>query len=122
MLNLNCVMIGSEDPRKLADFYGQVLDKKPDMDQDSMIGFMAGGCFLGFGPHNKVHGTNQNPERIMFFFETKDVQAEFDRVKTIPGVVVVKEPYSPSGDGTIALSTLADPDGNYFQIVRTWND
>jgi predicted enzyme related to lactoylglutathione lyase len=49
----------------------------------------------------------------MFNFETSQVKEEYERIKAL-GAVVIKEPYEMEG-GWIA--TLADPDGNYFQLV-----
>ena len=121
MLNLNCIMLSSADPKVLAAFYGQVLEKKPEMEDNGFVGYEAGSCFIMIGGHDKVTSKSQNPERIIFFFETKDVQADFDRIKAIPGATVIKEPYSPSGDDKVGLATLADPDGNYFQLALPWN-
>ena len=121
MLNLNSVMLGTEDPKKLADFYIKVLEKKPDMEESNYIGFLAGSCFLSIGIHDKAKGKNPNPERIIMFFETKEVEAEFNRIKDIDGAEVVKEPYRPNPDGSFWLATLADPDGNYFQLASPWN-
>jgi predicted enzyme related to lactoylglutathione lyase len=123
MLNLNSIMLSSSDYQKLGDFYGALLQKKPEMEdkEHSVIGYLAGSCFITICSHDKVHGKSQNPERIILFFETKDVQEEFDRVKDLAGAVVVKEPYKPSEDGNATIATLADPDGNYFQLVTPWN-
>ena len=41
---------------------------------------------------------------------------EFERIKAA-GATVIKEPYE-MGDAWIA--TLADPDGNYFQLMSPW--
>jgi predicted enzyme related to lactoylglutathione lyase len=46
-------------------------------------------------------------------FETTQVQEEFARIKAL-GAQVIREPYA-IGEGWIA--TLADPDGNYFQLT-----
>ena len=40
-------------------------------------------------------------------------KAEFDRIKAL-GAAVIQAPQD-MGDGVLA--TLADPDGNYFQLV-----
>ena len=117
MLNFNSILLSSENPKKLAEFYSKVLGKKPDMDDNGYTGFLVGKCFLSIGPHDKVHGKNQNPERILFNFETEDVKGEFKRVKDL-GAKVVAEPYS-MGEG-YWIATLADPDGNYFQFVTPW--
>jgi predicted enzyme related to lactoylglutathione lyase len=49
----------------------------------------------------------------MFNFETKQVKEEFERMKAL-GAVVIKEPYELQG---MWIATLADPDGNYFQLM-----
>jgi predicted enzyme related to lactoylglutathione lyase len=49
----------------------------------------------------------------MLNFETAQVKEEFERIKAIGGTVI-KEP-GEMGQGWIA--TLADPDGNYFQLM-----
>lgn len=121
MLNLNCVMLGSEDPKALGEFYGKVLEKKPDMEEDGFIGFLAGSCFLSIGVHDKVSGKSVNPERIMYFFETTEIDKDFNRIKDIPGTTVVQAPYSPGEDDNMKLATLSDPDGNYFQLSTPWN-
>ena len=123
MLNLNSIMLNSEDYQKLAAFYGEVLQKKPEMeDKDhGMIGYLAGNCFLSICAHDKVHGKNPNPERFILFLETTEVEAEFKRIKSIAGAAVIREPYSPDPAGKAHIATLADPDGNYFQLVTPWN-
>jgi predicted enzyme related to lactoylglutathione lyase len=123
MLNLNSLMLNSSDHKRLADFYGKLLDKKPEMvdDEHGYIGYLAGNCFISICSHDKVQGKSQNPERIILFFETTDVKAEFERVKQIEGVEVIKAPYSPNNSDTHFICTLADPDGNYFQIVTPWD-
>jgi predicted enzyme related to lactoylglutathione lyase len=59
------------------------------------------------------------PARFMFNFETNMIQADFDRIKSL-GATVIKEPYDMGGGMMIA--TLADPDGNYFQLMTPWKD
>jgi len=119
MLKLNSLLIGSEDPEQLAAFYGEVLQSKPGWQGGGYTGYQAGDAYLMIGPHDKVHGRSQNPERIIFNFETADVRAEFDRIKAIEGSTIVREPYNPGDNesSTMLLATLADPDGNYFQLA-----
>lgn len=122
-LNLNSIMLGSADFQKLGDFYKAVLQKEPEMNdpEHSFIGFVAGSCFLSICAHDKVTGPSSNPERILLFFETTEVEAEFDRIKDIPGATVVRAPYKPDPNGTAVIATLADADGNYFQLNTPWN-
>lgn len=118
MLNLNSVIIFSENPQTLVNYYSQVLQKTPEWKGEvgEFQGFRVGDGYLVIGPHDKVAGKNQNPERIMFNLETEDVAGEFQRLKEIEGSQVIAEPYHPSEDPKIWLSTLADPDNNYFQL------
>jgi predicted enzyme related to lactoylglutathione lyase len=120
MLNLNSIMLGSAKPEELAKFYEKVLEKKPDMAEGQWFGFSAGACFISIGFHDKVTGKSQNPERIIFNFATKEVEAEFKRIKAL-GATVITEPYSmPEDQSGTKIATLADPDGNYFQIMTPW--
>ena len=122
-LNLNNIMLGSEDSRKLADFYSEVLGApNPDWSDEAngWFGFQAGAGSLAIGPHSEVQGRNQQPGRLMLNFETSDVQGEFERIKAL-GAEVVAEPYNPTGGGDMMMCTFADPDGNYFQLTSPWN-
>ena len=118
MLDLNSILVFSEDPKKLADFYKKVLQKEPDFEDEGYYGFSAGKTFLMFGPHDKVKGKNPNPERLMFNFETDDVKGEFARISGL-GAEAVAEPYQ-MGDDPGWIATFADPDGNYFQLMTPW--
>lgn len=116
MLNLNTVMINSEDPAALGAFYRKVLGE-PGWDDGGYVGWQVGSGSLMIGPHSEVKGQNEMPGRIMINFETADVKGEFDRVKAL-GAKVEHEPYQPGpADGEMWLATLADPDGNFFQLA-----
>lgn len=122
-LNLNSIMLGSEDSKKLADFYTKVLgDANPDWSDEAngWFGFQAGEGSLAIGPHSEVSGKSQQPGRIMLNFSTADVNGEFERIKA-GGADVVAEPYEPGGGGGMVMCTFADPDGNYFQLTSPWS-
>jgi len=116
MINLNSLLLFSESPNKLADFYRQVLAREPKWHEGEYRGFEVGAGALVIGPHSKVHGQNKNPERIMFNFETSDVKGEFERMKAL-GAKVIAQPYHMGDDQEFLIATLADPEGNYFQLV-----
>ena len=122
-LNLNSIMLGSEDPKKLADFYTKVVGApNPDWSDEAngWFGFQAGDGSIAIGPHSEVRGRSQQPGRIMLNFETTDVNGEFERIKA-SGAEVVAEPYAPGGGDGMLMCTFADPDGNYFQLATPWN-
>jgi predicted enzyme related to lactoylglutathione lyase len=108
-------MIGTKQPAALAAFYEQVLGKPAEMiDRDNGFwGWQAGSAFLSVLDHSDMIGRTKDPGRVMFNFETVQVKEEFERIRAI-GATVIREPYQMEG-GWIA--TLADPDGNYFQLV-----
>ena len=116
MLNFNSILVFSENPSELASFYEKVFQKEPVWKEGDYSGFQVGAGFFTVGPHDKVTGKNQYPQRLMFNFETEDVQGEFDRVKEL-GATVVAEPYHPGEEPEMWIATLADPDGNYFQLM-----
>jgi len=115
MLNLNSVMIGTKQPIALAAFYEKLLERPADMvDQENGFwGWQVGSASLSVLDHSEMGGNAKDPGRVMFNFESAQVKEEFERIKAFGGAVI-REPYEMGG-GWIA--TLADPDGNYFQLV-----
>ncbi len=105
-------------PKVLAKFYEKVFGKKPDMEEGGYYGWLVGKTFFTVGEHSEAKGKAKEPARIMFNFETKEVKEEFERIKKITGTTVVKEPYEMGGHW---ITTLADPDGNYFQLMTPWD-
>jgi predicted enzyme related to lactoylglutathione lyase len=116
MLNLNSVMLGTKQPRELAEFYEKVFGKPADMvdSENGFWGWQLGGGFLGILNHSQMDGKTKDPGRTMINFETPQVKEEFERIISLGGTVI-REPYE-MGQGWIA--TLADPDGNYFQLMN----
>lgn len=116
MLNLNSVMIGTKQPQVLTAFYEKIIGRPADMVDEGWSGWQVGGAFLAVGEHSEMQGAAKDPGRVMFNFETKQVKEEFERMKAL-GAVVIKEPYELQG---MWITTLADPDGNYFQLMTPW--
>jgi len=113
-VNFNSLLIGSEDPHRLADYYSKLFGK-PVFDDGGFTAWQIGGGWITVGPHDEVSGKNAHPGRLIWNIETGDVRGEFDRL-VAAGATVVREPYPPNGpDGLIA--TLSDPDDNYFQLM-----
>ena len=108
-------MIGTKQLKTLSAFYEKVIGKPADMaDNDNgFFGWQVGSAFIGVLEHSEMGGSTKDPGRVILNFETPQVKEEFERIKAI-GATVIKEPYE-MGQGWIA--TLADPDGNYFQLM-----
>jgi predicted enzyme related to lactoylglutathione lyase len=116
MLNLNSFLLFSENPKELVNFYKKVFQKEPDWSGGNFHGFSVGSGKIAIGPHEKIHGKNAVPERMLFNLETEDVKGEFARIKGL-GVSVVQELYQPAEEKSMWIATFADPDGNYFQLT-----
>jgi len=121
-------MIGTSQPKVLAEFYEKVFAKKPDMQDGSWAGWKVGSTFFNLGEHSEVNGSAKEPQRVIFNFETADVKGEFARLKEL-GAKVIKEPYGmlengelSDAEGAMWIATLADPDGNYFQLMSPWKN
>ena len=112
-LNFNSVLIGTNQPEVLATFYEKVLGRPADWSDGGYYGWQVGSGFLTVGEHSEVQGQAKEPARIILNFETPAVQAEYERLRQAQATVI-REPYEMGG-GWIA--TLADPDGNYIQLV-----
>jgi predicted enzyme related to lactoylglutathione lyase len=115
MLNLNSVMIGTMQPKELASFYEGVIGRPADMSdaESGFFGWQVGSTNLSVLEHSEMQGATKDPGRVILNFETSQVPEEFRRIQAL-GAAVIRDPYEMGG-GWIA--TLADPDGNYLQLV-----
>ncbi len=113
-MNFNSILIGSEDPQRLVDYYTKLFGE-PGFSDGGYTGWQLGSGFVTVGPHSEVKGQSAHPGRIIWNIETPDVKGEFDRLLAA-GAMVVKEPYGFE-DQPGQIATLADPDGNLFQLM-----
>jgi predicted enzyme related to lactoylglutathione lyase len=122
MLNFNSVMLGTSQAKVMIEFYTKVFGPKMDMGEDGgdeWGSWKVGNGTISVGAHSEVMGNAKEPQRVMMNIETDQVQEEFDRIKAL-GATVIKEPYEMEGWEGMKIATLADPDGNYFQLVTPW--
>ena len=118
-MNFNNILIGSENPERLVEYYTRLFGQ-PAMSEGGYTGWQLGSGFVTVGPHSEVHGENREPGRLIWNLEAPDVQAEFDRMKAA-GAIVVREPYGFEESPGWQVATLADPDGNYFQLTTPYD-
>jgi predicted enzyme related to lactoylglutathione lyase len=115
-MNFNSILIGSEDPQRLAGYYTRLFGE-PTWSDGGYIGWLIGSGAVTVGPHDQVHGKNAQPGRIIWNIESADVKGDFDRFKAA-GATVVREPYGfGEGSDQAQIATFADPDDNYFQLM-----
>jgi predicted enzyme related to lactoylglutathione lyase len=115
VVNLNGILIGTEDPQRLTSFY-KGLFGDPTWDMGGYTGWLLGSGALTIGPHDQVKGKNQSPGRVIWNLESEDVRGDTERFRAA-GAIVVAEPYRPGESSDEWIATFADPDGNYFQVM-----
>ncbi|CAN5495752.1 hypothetical protein BH20CHL6_BH20CHL6_18910 [soil metagenome] len=113
-MNFNSILIGSEDPHRLVDYYTKLFGE-PGFSDSGYTGWQIGSGNVTVGPHSEVKGQSAHPGRIIWNIETPDVTGEFERL-VAAGALVVKEPYGFEGQPGL-IATLSDPDDNYFQLM-----
>jgi predicted enzyme related to lactoylglutathione lyase len=114
-MDFNSILIGSEDPQRLVDYYTKLFGE-PGMSDGGYTGWQLGTGFVTVGPHTEVKGRNTHPGRIIWNIETPDVKGEFERFKAA-GAIVITEPYNFEMAPDAWIATFADPDDNYFQLM-----
>jgi len=114
-MNFNSILIGSEDPARLVEYYTKLFGE-PAMSDGGYTGWQIGSGSIHIGPHDQVTGKNVHPGRLIWNIESADVKGDFERL-TAAGATVIREPYNPGGPPDAWIATLADPDDNYFQLV-----
>lgn len=111
------VIIHSENPERLIEFYRDVVGLAPAFDVVPGA-FMAGSSsFVSMiiEPHSEVSGRSQEPHRVLLNFVVGDAHEEQRRLKGA-GVEFVRDATMEPGAGIFA--TFPDPDGNYCQLIE----
>jgi len=116
-MNLNSVLMGTDNAPRLVEYYTKLLGE-PMSDGDYATWPIGNGA-LSVGPHSEVHGKSDQPGRLIINIESDDVPADFGRMREA-GAIVIREPYQFEGS-EYWIATLADPDGNYFQLVSPFD-
>jgi predicted enzyme related to lactoylglutathione lyase len=116
-MNMNSILIGSENPQGLADYYTKIFGK-PAWGEGGFSGWQIGSGSVTVGQHDQVKGKNSEPGRVMWNIESSDVKGDFEKLKAA-GATVVQEPYQPGGAAEMWIATFSDPDNNYFQLIST---
>ncbi len=112
MLTFSSILIGTSQPKVLADFYEKVFGKPPDWSENNFHAWQMGSNYLIIGEHSEVKGKAKEPQRVILNFETREVKEEFERIRDL-GAKVVREPYQFE---EAWIATFTDLDGNYFQL------
>jgi predicted enzyme related to lactoylglutathione lyase len=114
------ILIGSDQPGRLVEYYTKLFGK-PGWDDGGYVGWIIGRGGITVGPHDQVHGPNDQPGRLIWNIESADVKGDFATFQAA-GAIVIREPYSFEQAPGTWIATFADPDGNYFQLTSPITD
>ncbi len=111
---LGTVIIATPHMHQLAQFYQEGLQlTEPQAHNDDHLGFPLGGTYLGF---DLVEETKiKFPGAISLWFRVDDIEATFQRFKSLGAKVKYPPTKKPWGD---ILAALIDPDGNVFGLAQ----
>ena len=116
-MNVNQIIINinSDQPAALMAFYRDVVGLPPHPDSNRESTLIAGGAELVFDSHSEVHGRTPQPQRILLNLFVDDLAAEQARIEA-QGVTFTRTAGREPWGGVI--STFADHDGNYCQLIE----
>jgi len=118
---MESVLLFSDNAKKLAAFYKDVVGLKSGMEavmgehDEAMFEFKLGNCSLIVLDHSDIHGKSKEPRRMFVNIEVDDIEKEVARLRKHK-VNVIADTYHLENYGWI--TTFEDPDGNYFQFVQ----
>ena len=80
-MNFNSILIGSDDPERLAAYYTKLLGE-PMFQGGGFTGWQIGTGALTVGAHSEVHGKNPSPGRLIWNIEDSGRQG---CLRAVPG-------------------------------------
>ena len=86
-MELNSILIGSENPDRLAEYYTKLFGE-PQWNDGGYVGWQIGAGSVTVGPHDQVKGKNTEPGRVIWNIQTGDVKGDFDRLREAGATVV----------------------------------
>lgn len=113
------VGLWSENYKELAAWYQDVLKLpfklKSELPEDSFVAFDFGDSWFWIGQHDKVHGLNKDPYRIMVEFYVESVDEAYEELQA-KGVEFIAAPFKDPTSTDSYCMTFKDPDGNILQM------
>lgn len=113
------ILLISKDPKRLADFYRDVINVplKTEQHSDSDAHF---GCEIGdlhfaiHGHHEEGEGNEMGTGAVKLAFEVFDMNRFMSKLE----VAGVKPLYPPRDQGFMKITAVHDPDGNVVELTE----
>ena len=110
---ISSLLIGSSQPEAMKDWYRAAFG----VSENEMGAFDFGSLQLFIESHSEVSGPTKEPARCIINMTVDDCLAVAAQLKAL-GVRFVREVESEAFG---LIGTIADPDGNYVQIIQ-WGE
>jgi predicted enzyme related to lactoylglutathione lyase len=114
--NLESLLLASNDPARLRDWYATALDAHPD--PDGFVQFGVVGVLMDEG--DEPAARTVEPSRVILNYHVTDIQTHRRHLDSL-GVEWVSE-VEYRADGGAWFGTVLDPDGNYVQLIELTPD
>jgi predicted enzyme related to lactoylglutathione lyase len=109
--NLGSVLLGTSQVDTMKSWYRGCF---PDATENDMGAFQFGAAQLFVEEHSDVSGPTKEPARAIFNLDVDDCRAIEQHLNGQNVTWVRKVEQMPFG----LIGTLADPDGNYVQVIQ----
>jgi len=113
------VLIHSEDPKALRDWYAKAFRATPDeqgeIGEDGFAIQAGDDQYFLFFSHDQISGSAKEPARVIVNIQVDDAGAVASQLDSLGARWI--RPFEDGGPGRIG--TVADPDGNYVQLLQT---
>ncbi len=106
------IQVSSAQPQELRKFYKDVVELEVD---EQVGGFKLGTGHMTIDAHSEITGPTKEPARVLINFFVSDIDAEQSRLAG-KGVTFIRDQGREFWGAVI--STFADPDGNYCQLIE----
>ncbi len=107
---LGSLLIGSSNVEAMKDFYRKAFD----VTENDMGAFEFGGVQLFIEEHTEVSGPTKEPARVIINLNVTDAAKLGKHIAGLGATFVRPVEQAPFG----IIGTIADPDGNYVQIIE----
>ena len=107
---LGSLLVGSSNVEQMKEWYRKAFDTK----ENDMGAFQFGNVQFFIETHSAVSGPTKEPARVLVNFDVDDARALEGRLNEIGATWI--RPVEQESFGLIG--TVADPDGNYLQIIQ----
>jgi len=107
---IGSLLVGSSQAEAMKVWYREAFGVK----ENDMGAFEFGPVQLFIEPHSEVNGPTNEPARVLINFDVDDCRGLGQHLKSMGAKFVRDVEQEPFG----LIGTVADPDGNYVQIIQ----